>query len=129
MKRITVAAAIIKEDNQIFATQRGYGSLKGWWEFPGGKLEEGESPKEALYREITEELDTQIEIGELIEVVEYDYPDFHLTMYCYLCKVISGDLLLKEHEDAKWLTKETIDSVKWLPADLDLIKQLKENYL
>ncbi len=129
MKKIEVAAAIIMNQNQIFATQRGYGTYKGWWEFPGGKLEEGENPKEALIREIEEELDTKVLVEQLIEVVEYDYPEFHLTMYCYLCKVLSGDLTLKEHDDARWLTKETIDSVKWLPADLDLIKNLKENYL
>ena len=129
MKKIEVAAAIIMNQNQIFATQRGYGTYKGWWEFPGGKLEEGENPEEALIREIEEELDTKVLVEQLIEVVEYDYPEFHLTMYCYLCKVLSGDLTLKEHDDARWLTKETIDSVKWLPADLDLIKNLKENYL
>ncbi len=129
MKKIEVAAAIIMNQNQIFATQRGYGTFKGWWEFPGGKLEEGENPKEALIREIEEELDTKVLVEQLIEVVEYDYPEFHLTMYCYLCKVLSGDLTLKEHDTARWLTKETIDSVKWLPADLDLIKNLKENYL
>ncbi len=129
MKTIRVAAAIIKYSNQIFATQRGYGSFKGWWEFPGGKIEEGETPKEALLREIKEELDTTVQIEELVEVVEYEYPDFHLTMYCYLCKVITGELVLKEHEAARWLTKENIDSVRWLPADLDVIKKLKEEYL
>ena len=129
MKTIRVAAAIIKYNNQIFATQRGYGSFKGWWEFPGGKIEEGETPKEALLREIKEELDTTVQVEELVEVVEYEYPDFHLTMYCYLCKVITGELVLKEHEAARWLTKENIDSVRWLPADLDVIKKLKEEYL
>ena len=129
MKTIRVAAAIIKYNNQIFATQRGYGSFKGWWEFPGGQIEEGETPKEALLREIKEELDTTVQVEELVEVVEYEYPDFHLTMYCYLCKVITGELVLKEHEAARWLTKENIDSVRWLPADLDVIKKLKEEYL
>lgn len=126
MKTINVVAAIIKDDNKIFATQRGYGEFQGGWEFPGGKIEEGETKEEALIREIKEELDTEIQVGEHVYTVEYDYPKFHLTMDCYFCMVLSGDLTLKEHEDGKWLTKETLDTVDWLPADLGLIKHLKE---
>lgn len=126
MKTVRVAAAIIQNGNQIFATQRGYGDFKDGWEFPGGKIEPGETPEEALVREIKEELDTEIAIGKLVYVVEYDYPQFHLTMYCYFCRVISGDLVLKEHEAARWLTKDTLDSVEWLPADVDLIEKLRE---
>lgn len=126
MKIINVVAAVIKHDNKIFATQRGYGEFKDGWEFPGGKMEQGETPKQALVREIREELDTEIEVGELIETVEYDYPQFHLTMHCFWCTVKSGNLVLKEHEAAKWLTKETLDSVEWLPADLGLIDRIKE---
>lgn len=126
MKTIKVVAAVIKHDNKIFATQRGYGEFKDGWEFPGGKMEQGETPKQALVREIREELDTEIEVGELIETVEYDYPQFHLTMHCFWCSVKSGNLVLKEHEAAKWLTKETLDSVEWLPADLGLIERIKE---
>lgn len=126
MKTVRVSAAIIQNENQIFATQRGYGDFKDGWEFPGGKIEPGETPEEALAREIKEELDTEIAIGKLVYVVEYDYPQFHLTMYCYFCRVISGDLVLKEHEAARWLTKDTLDSVEWLPADVDLIERLRE---
>ena len=126
MKTIKVVAAIIIHNNRIFATQRGYGDFKDGWEFPGGKIEPGETPQEAAEREIQEELDTQIKVGELFDVVEYDYPDFHLTMYCYLCRVLSGNLTLKEHEAARWLNKETLDQVNWLPADLDLIRKLRE---
>lgn len=125
MKTIKVVAAIIQDGNKIFATQRGYGEFKDGWEFPGGKIEQGETPEEALVREIREELDTEIEVGEQIDTVEYDYPEFHLTMYCFLCRVLSGDLILKEHEAARWLTKETIDTVDWLPADEGLIEKLK----
>lgn len=125
MKTIKVVAAIIQDGNKIFATQRGYGEFKDGWEFPGGKIEQGETPEEALVREIREELDTEIEVGEQIDTVEYDYPEFHLTMYCFLCRVLSGDLILKEHEAARWLTKETLDSVDWLPADEGLIEKLK----
>lgn len=125
-KTVKVVAAIIIHDNKIFATQRGYGEFKDGWEFPGGKIEPGETPQEAAEREIQEELDTQIKVGKLFDVVEYDYPDFHLTMYCYLCRVLSGNLTLKEHEAARWLTKETLDQVNWLPADLDLIRKLRE---
>lgn len=128
-KIINVAAAIIKNQNQIFATQRGYGPFKGGWEFPGGKIEEGETPKQALIREIKEELDTEIEIGELVHIVEYDYPDFHLTMHCFICTIKSGDLVLKEHEAAKWLTRETLHSVDWLPADKDLINILHDKFM
>ena len=126
MKQIEVVAAIIKQGNKIFATQRGYGDFKGYWEFPGGKLEAGETLQEALIREIKEELDIGIEVGELIETVEYDYPQFHLTMHCFICTLVSGALVLKEHEAAKWLTKDTLNSVNWLPADEGLIKGLKE---
>ena len=126
MKTVKVAAAIIQKGNQVFATQRGYGDFKDGWEFPGGKIEPGETPEEALAREIKEELDTEISIRKLIYVVEYDYSQFHLTMYCYLCEVLSGQLVLKEHEAARWLTKDTLESVDWLPADVDLIGKLKE---
>lgn len=125
-KIIKVAAAIIRDGDRIFATQRGYGKFKDGWEFPGGKIEKGETPEQALVREIREELDTKIRVGELFETVEYDYPDFHLSMKCYFCEVMEGDLILKEHEAAEWLTKDTIDSVEWLPADLDLIAKLKK---
>jgi 8-oxo-dGTP diphosphatase len=125
MKTINVAAAIIQDRNKIFATQRGYGEFKGGWEFPGGKIEKGETPKEALVREIQEELDILVEVGELVEIVEFDYPSFHLTMHCFLCTMKSGNLVLKEHEAAKWLTKERLDSVDWLPADKGLIEKLK----
>lgn len=117
MKIIEVVAAIIKQENKIFATQRGYGEFKDKWEFPGGKLEAGETPEQALIREIREELDIDIEVGNLVDTVEYDYPQFHLKMYCFMCTIKSGDLVLKEHEAAKWLTKETLHSVEWLPAD------------
>lgn len=126
MKEIEVVAAIIYENGKIFATQRGYGEFAGGWEFPGGKLEKGESPEHALVREIQEELNTTIEVGELIETVEYDYPTFHLKMYCYLCQRVSGQLDLLEHSAAKWLTKETLTSVDWLPADIAVVEKLKE---
>ena len=124
-KHVQVAAAIIMDDGQIFATQRAHGEFKDGWEFPGGKIEQGETPQQAVKREVMEELDTEIEVGELFDTVEYDYPDFHLTMYCFLCTVKSGDLVLKEHQAAKWLTRETVDSVEWLPADIGLIEKLK----
>lgn len=124
MKTIRVAAAIILQDNKIFATQRGYGAFKGMWEFPGGKIEPGETAEEALVREIEEELDTRIEICEILDTVEYDYPDFHLSMDCFICRVRSGGLVLKEHESAKWLTGETLDSVDWLPADWGLVRTI-----
>lgn len=124
MKTINVVAAVIIDDNRIFATQRGYGQWKDWWEFPGGKIESGESPEEALRREIREELATEIIVGDLLTTVEYDYPDFHLSMQCFLCKTASGNLTLLEHEDARWLTKDELDSVNWLPADKNVIALL-----
>ena len=128
MKTIRVVAAVIKEDDRIFATARGYGDFKGGWEFPGGKIEPGETPQEALAREIKEELDTEISVGELIDTVEYDYPTFHLSMDCFWCSIIKGNLVLKEAEDAKWLTRNNIDSVAWLPADKDLVEKIKEQF-
>ena len=130
MKTIKVVAAVIcdnmKEKNKIFATARGYGELKGGWEFPGGKIEAGETPQEALKREIMEELDTEIKVGDLIDTIEYGYPTFHLSMDCFWCEIVSGDLVLKEHEAAKWLTKETLHTVDWLPADYGLVEKLRE---
>ncbi len=131
MKTIRVVAAVIKDTNKksepiIFATQRGYGEFQGGWEFPGGKIEEGETPQEALKREIMEELDTEIEVGTLIDTVEYDYPTFHLSMDCFWAKVVTGDLVLKEHEAAKWLTKEKLNHVEWLPADVTLVEKIRE---
>ena len=131
MKTIRVVAAIIKATNEagetiIFATQRGYGDFKGGWEFPGGKIEEGETSQEALVREIKEELETEIKVGELIDTIEYDYPTFHLSMDCFWAEIISGDLVLKEHEAAKWLKKDELDSVEWLPADITLIEKIRE---
>lgn len=131
MKTIRVVAAVIRAVNKenkpiIFATQRGYGEFKGGWEFPGGKIESGETPQQALKREIMEELDTEIAVGELIDTIEYDYPNFHLSMDCFWCEVIHGELILKEAEDAKWLTKEHLADVKWLPADVTLIEKIGE---
>lgn len=128
MKTIRVAAAIILQENKIFATQRGYGAFKDGWEFPGGKIEEGETPQQALIREIREELDTEIDVVELVDTVEYDYPTFHLSMDCFLCKVRSGGLVLKEHEASRWLTREELDSVDWLPADIGLIRKLAADF-
>lgn len=125
-KKIEVVAAIIKDGEKIFATQRGYGEFKDGWEFPGGKKEADETLEEALLREIREELDTAIKIDYLLDTIEYDYPTFHLTMHCFLCTVLSGNLILREHEAARWLTKEQLWSVDWLPADLVLIKKLEE---
>ena len=125
MKTIEVVAAIIVRGGKVFATQRGYGEWKGWWEFPGGKMEDGESPVEALKREIREELDAEIEVGELLETVEWDYPTFHLTMHCFICTLKSESLHLNEHEAAEWLTRETLHSVKWLPADEGIIDKIE----
>ena len=130
MKTVRVVAAVIKATNEngepiIFATQRGYGDFKGGWEFPGGKIEEGETPQEALRREIMEELDTEISVGELIDTVEYDYPTFHLSMDCVWCEIVKGDLVLKEHKAAMWLDEESISSVNWLPADKELVNKVK----
>lgn len=125
-KTISVVAAVIRDGERVFATQRGYGEFKDGWEFPGGKIEPGETAEEALVREIREELDTEISVGKLIDRIEYDYPTFHLSMDCFWCEILSGDPVLKEAEDAKWLTKETLDSVDWLPADITLIEQIRE---
>lgn len=127
MKQIEVVAAIIHDaDGRIFATQRGYGEWEGWWEFPGGKIEPGEGPQEALLREIWEELETRIVIEKLVTTVEWDYPKFHLTMHCYWCSVESGQLTLKEHEAARWLTKDELESVRWLPADLQILDRIRD---
>lgn len=131
MKTIRVVAAVIKAVNEsgqpiIFATQRGYGDFKDGWEFPGGKIEEGETPQEALVREVQEELDTKIKVGNLIDTIEYDYPAFHLSMDCFWSEIVSGKLVLKEHEDAKWLTKAELRSVSWLPADIALIDKIEK---
>ena len=130
MKTVKVVAAVITACNEngekiIFATQRGYGEFKDGWEFPGGKVEPGETPQEALKREIMEELETEIEVGELIETIEYDYPTFHLSMDCFWAEIVKGDLVLREHEAAKWLTKEQLESVDWLPADLGLVEKVR----
>ena len=127
MKTLHVVCAVIRKYDKIFATQRGYGEFKDGWEFPGGKIESGETPQQALKREIHEELDTEINVGDQIETVEYDYPEFHLSMQCYWCNVVSGKLTLLEAEDARWLTKDTIESVDWLPADKELVQKIKES--
>ena len=126
MKSIHVVAAVIRNGDKIFSTQRGYGEFKDGWEFPGGKVENNETPEEALAREIKEELETEIAVGSKIDTVEYDYPTFHLSMDCYWATIVKGELHLLEHEDAKWLTRDELDDVKWLPADLSLIERIKE---
>ena len=126
MKTINVVAAIIRDGNRVFATQRGYGDYKDGWEFPGGKIETGETPQKALVREIKEKLDTEIVVGDLLTIIEYDYPTFHLSMQCFWCQIVEGTLVLKEHEAARWLDLESIDSVDWLPADQTIIPLLKE---
>lgn len=126
MKTIEVSAAVIIEQNRVFVTQRGYGEYKDSWEFPGGKIERGESPQEALKREIREELDTEINVGKRIMTIEYDYPSFHLTMHCFLCTIRTGSLILKEHEAAKWLDAGELYSVDWLPADLIILPEIQK---
>ena len=126
MKQIEVVAAIIRKGDKIFATQRGYGEWKDWWEFPGGKMEVGETPEEALKREIREELSAEISVCELLTTVEYDYPKFHLTMHCFLCTLVGEALHLNEHEAARWLTKDELDSVRWLPADLEVVDMISQ---
>ena len=125
-KIVRVVAAVIRDGSRIFATQRGYGNYKDWWEFPGGKIEAGETPEQALRREIEEELDTEIKVGDFIDTIEYDYPEFHLSMDCFWCEIVVGNLDLKEHEAAKWLAKEELDSVNWLPADITIIDIIKK---
>ena len=128
MKTIRVAAAVIRKESRIFAAQRGYGEYKDGWEFPGGKIEPGETPQEALVREIREELDTEIEVGDLIETIEYDYPDFHLSMDCFWCSIRCGKLILLEAEDSKWLTKDELYSIDWLPADRGLVQKIEAEW-
>ena len=125
MKVVKVVAAIIAQEGRIFATQRGYGEFKDGWEFPGGKIEEGEMPQQALVREIQEELDTEVEVGDLLGTVEYDYPTFHLSMQCFLCRIKAGSLNLKEHEAARWLAEDELDSVDWLPADIEVLEWIR----
>ncbi|MBQ9327917.1 MAG: (deoxy)nucleoside triphosphate pyrophosphohydrolase [Solobacterium sp.] len=126
MKTVNVVAAIIRENDRIFATQRGYGEFKDGWEFPGGKVEEGETPEAALKREIEEELETEIEVGDYLTTIEYDYPKFHLSMKCYWARIIEGKPVLLEHEAAKWLTREELDTVEWLPADITIIDLIRK---
>ena len=128
MKIIHVVAAVIVDGDRVFATQRGYGDWKDYWEFPGGKIEPGETPEAALHREILEELDTEIVVGDKITTIEYNYPEFHLTMECFLARVLAGRLVLKEHEAARWLKKNELNSVKWLPADQTIIELLKQRF-
>lgn len=124
MKTINVVAAVIMKEGKVFATQRGYGEFKDGWEFPGGKVEAGESPEEALRREIREELEVEVNVGDLIDTIEYDYPDFHLSMKCYACSIAGGSPHLLEHEAARWLSADQLDSVAWLPADFTLIPKI-----
>ena len=126
MKTIRVVAAVIRKDDRIFATQRGYGEFKDGWEFPGGKIEPGETPQQALVREIREELETEIRVGDLIDTIEYDYPTFHLSMDCFWCEIVEGSLELKEHEAAKWLDRESLYMVDWLPADVGLVDKIRK---
>ena len=126
MRTIEVVAAIMIKDGNVFATQRGYGDWKGWWEFPGGKIEYGETPQEALKREIREELSVDISVGDLFQTVEWDYPDFHLTMHCFICTLLSGSICLNEHEASAWLSADTIGSVRWLPADEGLVSHIQK---
>lgn len=126
MKTIRVVAAVIRKDDRIFVTQRGYGEFKDGWEFPGGKIEQGETPQQALVREIREELETEIRVGDLIDTIEYDYPTFHLSMDCFWCEIVEGSLELKEHEAAKWLDRESLYTVDWLPADVGLVEKIRK---
>ena len=126
MKTIEVVAAIILKDGKVLATQRGHGQWKGWWEFPGGKIEPGETQQQALVREIREELDADISVGRLLKTIEWDYPDFHLTMHCFVCSLTSESLHLNEHQSARWMTRSALDSVNWLPADVELLPELKK---
>lgn len=126
MKTIRVVAAVIRKDDRIFVTQRGYGEFKDGWEFPGGKIEPGETPQQALVREIREELETEIRVGDLIDTIEYDYPTFHLSMDCFWCEIVEGSLELKEHEAAKWLDRESLYTVDWLPADVGLVEKIQK---
>ncbi|MBR6822184.1 MAG: (deoxy)nucleoside triphosphate pyrophosphohydrolase [Clostridia bacterium] len=128
MRTVNVAAAVIIRDGKIFATERGYGNYKDWWEFPGGKIEESESPRDAVSREIEEELGVSIEVGDRIYVIEYDYPDFHLHMEAFACTLSGGEIELREHENALWLDRDSIDSVRWLPADEEMIGYLRDNW-
>ncbi len=127
MKRIEVVAAVIRQGGRIFATQRGYGEWKDWWEFPGGKIEAGETAEAALKREIREELSTEVSVDEYLCTLEYDYPTFHLTMHCYFCSLLTEALHLNEHEAARWLSRDELDSVRWLPADVQLIESMMKN--
>ena len=129
MKIVKVVAAVIRNGGRIFATQRGYGEFKDGWEFPGGKIEPGETPQEALAREIKEELDAEVAVGELIDTIEYDYPSFHLSMDCFWCELLSDELVLREHEDARWLSAGELYSVDWLPADISLIGKIKQEMI
>ena len=129
MKTIEVVAAIIKNGDRVFATQRGYGEWKDWWEFPGGKMEPGETPEEALKREIREELDAEISVDKFLETIDYDYPQFHLTMHCFLCSLVGEALHLNEHEAARWLSAQNLNTVEWLPADLTLIANLQKELI
>ena len=127
MKQIEVVAAVIRKDGRVFATQRGYGDWEGWWEFPGGKIEPGETPEEALRREILEELQAEISVDEFLCTVEYDYPKFHLTMHCYFCSLLSETFHLNEHEAAQWLKADELDNIRWLPADVMVVEELKRS--